>query len=140
MKLRFKISRLTNLDSQIVINRITNELEEKKYRVQNTTNHTVEFDDKHNPWEIMWNFQAAKRFDGGKFEVNFSTGLVTIIFSYYRSLISPIIILIILTIILIKDGEYYAPLFFLAFYIVAISINMITIRTVANELIDKILE
>jgi len=138
MKLKFKISRATNLNPQIVIDRITKKLDNDNYRILNVTDDTVEFDE--SPWKIMWNFQAARRLDGGKFEIHESDNLFSITFSYYRSLIAPVVILIAISVGLIIEEQYYAPLFFLAFYVIILGFNMITLRGVAEEMLDEIVK
>ena len=88
----------------------------------------------------MWNFQAARRFDGGKFEISLRDNLTSVKFTYYRSMVWPSIMLLVLSIIFITQGEYYAPLFFLAFYIFAIGINMITLKGIAEDMLTAIIE
>ncbi|SDP60756.1 hypothetical protein SAMN05428975_2049 [Mucilaginibacter sp. OK268] len=138
MKLKFKISQTTNLAPEIIIDRIKGELDQKKYRVLTMTNSSVKFDE--SPWKLMWNFQAVRRLDGGEFEVSLQDNLTSVTFSYYLSLIAPIIILIAISIGLIKDGEYYAPLFFLLFYVVAVTFQVITLKDVANEMLSEIIK
>lgn len=138
MKIKLKTSQSTKLSNRTIIDRIISELNNSNYRILNTTNDIVEFDD--SPWKLMWNFQAARRFDGGKFEISLRDNLTLVSFTYYRSLIWPVIILIVLSIILIAQGEYHAPLFFLAFYIFAIGINMITLKGIAEDMLTEIIE
>lgn len=138
MKLKFKISQSTNLDPQIITGKIVSLLDDGKYRVNNVTDSTVEFDD--DPWELIWNFEAVKRLDGGKFEISLLNKEALITFTWYKSLLVPAFILAAVSIILIHEGEYYAPLFFLAFYIIAISINIITLRSIASGMLNKIIE
>ncbi|NHA04652.1 hypothetical protein G7092_12635 [Mucilaginibacter sp. HC2] len=137
MKLKFKISQTTSLAPEIIIDRIKVELDQNKYRVLNITNNSVKFDE--SPWKLMWNFEAMRRLDGGKFDVNLQDNLTSVTFSYYRSLIAPIIILTVISISLIKDGEYYAPLGFFLFYVITLTFNAFTLKNVANEMLNNIL-
>ncbi|MBB6110645.1 hypothetical protein [Mucilaginibacter lappiensis] len=137
MKLKFKISQTTSLAPEIIIDRIKAELDQNKYRVLNITNNSVKFDE--SPWKLMWNFEAMRRLDGGKFDVNLQDNLTSVTFSYYRSLIGPLIILTVISIGLIRDGEYYAPLGFLLFYVIALTFNAFTLKDVANEMLNDIL-
>ena len=138
MKLKFKISQTTDLAPEIIIDRIKAELDQNKYRVLSVTNNSVKFDE--SPWKLMWNFQAVRRLDGGKFDVSLQDNLTSVTFNYYLSLITPIMILIVISIGLITNGEYYAPLFFLLFYVVAVTFQVITLKDVANEVLSEIIE
>lgn len=138
MKLKFKISQTTDLAPEIIIDRIKAELDQNKYRVLSVTNNSVKFDE--SPWKLMWNFQAVRRLDGGEFEVSLQDNLTSVTFGYYRSLIAPIIIIIAISIGLIKDGEYYAPLFFLLFYVIALTFNTVTLKGVANEMLCEVMK
>ena len=138
MKLKFKISQTTDLAPEIIIDRIKAELDKNKYRVLSVTNNSVKFDE--SPWKLMWNFQAVRRLDGGEFKVSLQDNLTSVSFSYYLSLIAPIIILIAISIGLITNGEYYAPLFFLLFYAVAVTFQVITLKDVANEVLSEVMK
>ncbi|MDF2432154.1 MAG: hypothetical protein JWP44_1785 [Mucilaginibacter sp.] len=133
-----KVTQSTSLDPSIIIDRIKANLDKEDYRVLKVTNNSVQFDD--SPWKLMWNFQAVRRFDGGKFEINVQDNLSTVTLSYYRSLIAPVIILAAISVGLIKDGEYYAPLGFLSFYLIAITFNMFTLKGIAQEMLAEIIE
>jgi hypothetical protein len=138
MKLKFKVSQSTNLHPQIITGKIVSLLDDGKYRVNHVTDSRVEFDE--NPWKLMWNFEAAKRLDGGKFEISMLNNEVLITFTWYKNLMVTVLILAALSITLIHEGEYYAPLFFVAFYIIAISINIVTLRSIAREMLNKIVK
>jgi hypothetical protein len=107
MKLKFKVSQSTNLHPQIITGKIVSLLDDGKYRVNHVTDSRVEFDE--NPWKLMWNFEAAKRLDGGKFEISMLNNEVLITFTWYKNLMVTVLILAALSITLIHEGEYYAP-------------------------------
>jgi hypothetical protein len=77
--------------------------------------------------------------DEGKFELSVSGDEALVTFSYYTSLTAPIVIFIALSVILIKDHQYHGILFFLAFYLFAISIQLITQRGTAKDMLKSIL-
>ncbi len=136
MKIRFKTTQSTTLAPNVLIGKIVSTLDQRNYRVTNINSNIVEFND--NPWKLMWNHEAVKRFDGGKFEATISGNNTLITFSWYRSLWSQILILAAPSIALISDGDYYVPLYFLAFYLIAITINILMLRGIARDTLQGI--
>jgi hypothetical protein len=137
MKLRFKITRSTSLSPPALTGKIVSRLDYGNYRVVNVTAHVVEFNDP--PWKLMERTKAMKRLDGGQFEIRVSDTQILIIFNYYVSLTAPIFMFIGLSAFLIYQGEYYGILFFLAFYLVALPIQIIMQRGAANDMLNSIL-
>ncbi|SEO58108.1 hypothetical protein [Mucilaginibacter sp. OK283] len=137
MKIKFKLTQATHVAPQFVIDKTVSLLEGEEYRVNNLTSSIVEFDD--NPWKLRWRHQAAGRLNGGKFELSVTADEVLVNFSYYTSLTAPLLIFIALAIGLISQERYYGILFFLAFYIFAISIQLITQRGTAKDMLKSIL-
>lgn len=135
MKLKFSISQTTRLDPQIINGLILLKLKDEKYTVSDVTRNSVKFYD--NPWKLVW--KEIKRLDGGKFEINPIDNSVLVSFNYYLSLILPIIILIIVSTILIIQGQYYAPLFFLSFYTMVLVFYAMILKGVATEMLTEIL-
>ena len=135
MKLRFHISRTVKLEPQIINGLILLKLKDNGYRVQDVTTKSIAFDD--NPWRPRWNFENVRRLDGGKFEIDPSGDSVTITLSYYISLTVPILILAMISVGAMINEDYYAPLFFLLFYIIVISIRAIISKDVANSILDE---
>jgi len=137
MKLKYKIAQSTDLDTQTLIKKMISKLEDDKYRILSVRENGLTFYD--DPWKLMWNFEAARRMNGGSFEIETKDGVQTATFSIYLSLIVPICILLVLSTILISERQYDAPLFFLAFYIVGVTIQMITIRSIAREMLNDVI-
>jgi hypothetical protein len=138
MKISCKTIQSTTLAPHVIIGKIVSALDHRDYRVTNLTSSIVEFDD--SPWKLMWRHEAVRRLSGGKFEIAISGNDTLITFSWYRSLWAQVLILAALSIAMISNGEYYAPLFFLTFYVIAITINIVTLRSIARDLLQAIAE
>lgn len=136
MKLKFKIAQSTDLAPQVIVDKIKVKLDKDDYQILNITGDTVEFND--SPWKLMSRSKAFRRLDGGKFEINLKDDSTSVTLSYYLSLIGVILVLAVLSIGLIANGEYYAPIFFLAFYLIGITINIAILKDVANEMLNDI--
>ncbi len=136
MKLKYKISQPTNLDGKIIIDTIIAKLEHNKYRILSVGYDSVNFDE--SPWKLMWNFQAVRRLEGGRFEVDILGKDTSVSLKYYINLLPQLFVIAALTIGLVANGEYYAPIFFFLFYFVAIMIQTVTLKEVATELLTKI--
>ncbi|SDD94947.1 hypothetical protein SAMN05216464_103131 [Mucilaginibacter pineti] len=137
MKLKFKISQSTDLAPRVIVDRINAKLEKEDYRIINITTDLVEFDE--SMWKLMSRSKAMTRLDGGTFEINLQDNLASVTFSYYLSLIAPIAVLTAISVCLIINGEYYAPLFFISFYIIAITIHAAILKGVANDMLNEII-
>jgi hypothetical protein len=138
MKIKFKVKQSTSLAPAVIIGRIVSKLDEGKYRVNDVTVSSVEFDEE--PVKLMWNFEAAKRLDGGRFEINSSNNEALITFTWYSNLLTPALIIAALSIFAINHGDYYAPLFFVTFFTIAIGISMLMKHSIARSMLSEILE
>jgi hypothetical protein len=136
VKLKFKIARSTTFHGWVLVDKILSELNKRDYRILNSTSSVVEFDD--SPWKLMSNYKAVQRLDGGKFEISIDDNFKLVTFTYYRSVLWPVIILTILSVSLIAHGQYYAPLYFLAFYLIAITVNVVMLKSKAEEILNEI--
>lgn len=137
MKIKFKLSQSTSLTAPVVIRRTVSLLEDEEYRVSNLTSNIVEF--KGSTWKLRWSHEAAARLDGGKFELSTSGDEVLVTFSYYTSLTAPLLVFIAIAIGLISDGQYNVILFFFLFYLFGVSIQIITQRGTAKDILNSIL-
>jgi len=137
MKLKFKISEPTDIESEIIIKRVVTILEHKKYDLTNITSDVVEFYE--SPWKLMWNFEAVNRFSGGKFEICSIGGVKSVKFTYYLSVSTLIIALIIISFIIIKQRDLNGALFVLAFYTMGVTINAFTLRASAHRTLKGVL-
>lgn len=89
MKLKFQIAETTNLDPQILIDRICTMLEKRKYRINSKNGYTVRFDD-YAP-RLKW--RNASRVDEGVFEISITDNTITIRLTYYINLIFELILI-----------------------------------------------
>ncbi|QEC75641.1 hypothetical protein [Mucilaginibacter ginsenosidivorax] len=137
MKIKFKLTQATHVAPRVVVDKIVSLLEGNDYRITNLTSSIVEFND--STWKLRWRHEATARLDGGKFELSVSGDEVLVTFSYYTSLTVQLLIFIALSIALIKDHQYIGILFFLAFYLFGISIQLITQRGTAKNMLKSIL-
>ncbi|WP_184550599.1 hypothetical protein [Mucilaginibacter sp. FT3.2] len=87
MKIKFKVTQSTGLAPAVVISKIVSKPDDSRYRVNNVTLSSVEFDEE--PWKLMWNFEAVKRLDGGKFEISSLNNEVLITFTWHSNLLTP---------------------------------------------------
>lgn len=138
LRLTFKISRSTDLPIWPLVDKILAELNKRDLRIINSTSSIVEFND--NPWKLRWNFEAMGRLEGGKFEFSSTDNSILVTFSYYRKLLWPIVIFTALSISLLIHGDYYGPLFFLVFYVIAITVDVAMLKGNAGEMLDEILK
>jgi len=138
MKLKGKISRSTNLGPQLIIDRLKKELDDEEYRILAVTDDSLEFDER--PWKLMWSFEAVRRFDGGRFEIHNSDNLVVVTFIYYSNLLSTIVAFFFVSIIAFFNADYFAPLFFASFFIIAISIHFLRLKHIAKDMLADIVK
>jgi hypothetical protein len=138
IKLRFKVSQSTILEPPIVIERIHLKLNDKKYNVIEVTDNTVIF--KERPWVLMWNFQAARRLDGGHFEIDLSNNGQSVSLNYYINLLPLLVAITLLEIFTIRDRIYDASIFFGVFFLIAGFIQTIVVRGVARQMLREILD
>lgn len=137
MKLKFQMSQSANKEPYTTRQSILSVLKYNGYRIQSVTDKSVVFDD--DPWALQWNFKAMGRISGGTFQITQRNDSVDVTLDYYLSLTAPVIILIILSVVLICQGEYYAPFFFLSFYVIAVIINVIILKGIAADILIAII-
>jgi len=136
-KIKFKVSQITQLDPKIINGLILLKLKDEKYDILKVTVNSVEFYD--NPWVFRWNFQQVGRLDGGIFTIDTSDSQTSITLNYYLNVVQSFIgasIPLIGTIIL---HVYEGTVVFLAFIIIALSIQALISKNSARDLLDTIL-
>jgi hypothetical protein len=138
MKIKFKVKQSTSLAPAVIIGSIVSKLDEGKYRVNNVTVSSVEFDEE--PFKLMWNFEAVKRLDGGRFEISSSNNEALVTFTWYSNLLTPVLMIAALSIFAIYHGDYYAPLFFVTFFTIAIGISLVVKHSTARSMLSEVLE
>jgi len=135
MKIRYKITRSTNLDPYTVIKNIIAELDKPGYSITNQNQTYVEF--KYNIWGFGSRSEAFRNVDGGMFEVILE-GKTLIVFSFYVSPIFEIIASSIATIFgIIQD---YHIFFFIIFIAVMFIIRIISVKIAANRMMENIIK
>jgi len=135
-KLNFHISGESKLNNADIFDRIATVLEYKKYRVLSTTFDTITFDC--NPWRLKWNFEPIQ-VDGGIFEIHPSNDRQSVSLKYYFNFLYPIIFIIIFFSMLISDKQYDGLWFFGIFYTIAMTIQVIRVRSKGRALLRDIL-
>ena len=133
MKINFQVSQITTIDPQVINLRIQLKLKDNKYDVLEVTENCVKFYD--DPWVLRWNFQQVRRLDGGSFDINNTS--VTL--NYYLSLWQPLIGLSIPVIGTALAGAYDGTIFFITFIIIALCVQAIISRNVAEDMLTVIL-
>lgn len=81
MNLKYKIAKTSELDSETIIKRILQEIEQGKYGVLEVTENSVSFDD--NSGGIVGNWEYARRMKSGKFEIIKNGASNVVLFEYY---------------------------------------------------------
>jgi hypothetical protein len=137
MKLKYQISQTTDLEPQIIIERIRLKLEYKKYSVVDVTDSSIKF--KERPWALMWNFEAVRRLDGGRFEIGVSGNGMSVNLLYYLNILPPLLALTALEFFTISDGVYEGSIFFVSFFFITGIIQTIISKGVAKEMLREIL-
>jgi hypothetical protein len=137
IKLTLQVSQSTILEPPIVIDRILLKLKGKKYNVIEVTDNSVKF--KERPWVLMWNFQAARRLDGGSFKIDVSDNGISVSLHYYLNLLPLFVAVAILEIATIYNGAYEGSIFFAVFFLIGGIIQIITSRGVAKGMIKEII-
>jgi hypothetical protein len=136
-KLRYHISKETDMEPDELIERILFQLNDKKYRIIDVTNKSVKFNT--NPWMPKPNWTPTK-LDGGEFEIVVADAITTLSFKYYDNFLPPLIAIALFFIVTINDTEYQAILFFGIFFSITGIIHNVTIRTKAKEMLNAIVD
>jgi hypothetical protein len=81
VKLKYKIAKTSQLDSETIIKRILQEIEQRKYGILEITENSVSFDD--HTGGIVGNWEYAKRMKSGRFEIIKNGTSNIVLFEYY---------------------------------------------------------
>ncbi len=137
LKLTFKISRSTDFPIWTLVDKILRELNKRDYNILNSTSNIIEFEN--SPWKLISRSKSMGRLDRGKFEFSSDDSSILVTFSYYRNILWPVLFFTAMSIFLIINGEYFGPLFPLAFYVIAITIDVAMLKGNADEILNKII-
>ena len=83
MKIKFRVSQLTNIDPQAIKGLIQLKLKDEDKALE-VTDKSVRFYD--NPWVMRWNFQHVGRLDGGTFNIDVSDSGTSASLHFYLNL------------------------------------------------------
>jgi hypothetical protein len=134
-KLKYQLIQTTNLESELLIERMQLVLNDKGYRLINITNDSVKFDT--NPWKFEWNFSPTT-LDGGEFKITASNDERTIHLDYYFNILPGLFSLLFLIMVVINAGEYDGVLFFGSFFLIASVVHIFVLKGKAKELLHDI--
>jgi len=137
MKLNFRVSQTTNLESRIVIGLILLKLKDEKYRVTKVTNDAVAFDDY--SWKITSNIKAFSRLGSGVFEIKPSDEGNVVELRYHIWIIAPLVIITIAVVVGIVDNVYgFSIIAFLLFSIQEL-VRIGVLKETSNTMLKEIL-
>lgn len=137
-KLRFRTSQTTDITPSIVFDRIVANMEANKYQIQLQTDKAVKFG--RNPFQLVWNFQAPSKLDGGIFEINQSEQKVIVVLHYFINTLYPLAMIIALILFFTIQGDYLAVGVFGVFFILTGMYQYFTTRNVGRQLLADILD
>ncbi|WP_426669660.1 hypothetical protein ACPPVU_00155 [Mucilaginibacter sp. McL0603] len=136
MKLTYTLSESSNLDSKTAIDKIVLELNNNKYRVLDTTNNKVEFDD--NSFKFMWSFETVGRIDGGTFKVEVLKNNIEVTLDYNINVLPILIGIIGIIILFITESQYIGAIISIIFCFIIIYRRTIKTQTTARDLLFEI--
>ena len=133
MKIYYKaIVRSINTDQSIFIKNIISELDKPGYIIENQTQNCIKF--KYNVWRFSSRGEVFRRIDGGVFEINAKNKIT---FSYYISPQLEVIATLIASFFgITQDHNIF---FFVAFIAIMFIIRVISVKIVANRMMENIL-
>jgi hypothetical protein len=137
MKLKFQVSQSTDLQPPVIIERILLKLRDYTYSVIDVADNSVSF--KERPWRLMSNIQAARRLDGGQFEIEVSNNRISLCLHYYLDLLPLLLLVAALEIVTIYNGVYEGTIFFAVFFFIAGLIQIAVSKGAANGMLKEIL-
>ncbi|MGZ3820214.1 MAG: hypothetical protein ACXVB6_06460 [Mucilaginibacter sp.] len=137
LKLNYRVSKPTNLEPTVINERILLKLNDEKYNVIEATDHVVTF--KERPWVLMSNAKAARRLDGGRFEIGVADNNPSLSLHYYLNLVPLLVMVSVLEIATIYNRFYVGGIFFGIFFFIALLIQLLVSRGVANGMLSEIL-
>jgi hypothetical protein len=135
--LKYHVSRSTDLEPAIIIEKIILKLNAEKYRITSMTKNSVTFDN----WKVQ-NWLGRKVFrimDGGEFEINTSDNGVVVSFNYHLNTFPYLFILCGVIVISICQNNYDGIGFLLAFLIIAGVIQNMFTKYAGKEMLSVIL-
>ena len=136
-KLRFQTSQITVVAATIIIKKILEKLEDKKYQIRAVTDTKVAFG--WDPFRWVWNFQAPYILDGGNFEITKSEKGSIVVLNYFIDTLYPLLIITAFVTFFTIQGEYFGILFFGTFFLIAGTYQYFTTKNVGKELLNSVL-
>jgi hypothetical protein len=134
MKIRYKITTSINFDPHTLIDNAINELVRSDYIITNRTKNHLEF--KNNIWKLGSRNEAFGKIDRGSFDFNAEKN--TIVFFFYLNTLFEIVAAAIFIFLGITQDSYL--FIFIIFIVIMIVIRIITVRGVANRMMENILD
>lgn len=133
MKIRYKKTiRSTNVEPSILIKNIKAELHKPAYIIKEQTQSRVEF--KYNIWGFGSRAEVFRNVDGGEFDIIPESK--TIVFSYYLTPLFEILATCVAA--FFGFNQDYHIYFFIVFIAVMFVIRLISVKIVANRMIEDI--
>ena len=134
-KLRYHISKETDMEPDELIERILFQLNDKKYRIIDVTDRSVKFDVKLWRQMIRWNGKQIQ-VDGGEFEISTTDSGTMIGLNYYYDLLQTLTLITLCTVAAIIQGHYLI-LLFLPFYLINEIIYNRNIKREAKNILNE---
>jgi hypothetical protein len=140
MKLKYKISKSTELSSKTIINRILLKIQEKKYGLVSVTDSSVSFDE--NSGGLVWNWEYARRLHSGRFDVICDNSSNIVVFDYCPIPLSEFIFVGIACTVFIVVGiinkVYFSDIISLIF-LTQLIFKHYNLKRIASEMLAEIL-
>ncbi len=139
MRLRYRITRSTTLDPETIIKRTILVVKDNEYRIANSTEHEVSFDNK----KYMFSSRIANvsRVNSGKFEIENNKEDRTIIFEYYPITISEFVLVAVISIVIVVFAiinDIYPAVLISLIFIGQLIFKHFNLKMLAKEMLEEI--
>ncbi len=136
LRLKYQISGTTNLSTDVIIEKIKQELVNKKYRILDSNDQSIEFDI--NPWRMAPRGEEIK-ISGGKFEIGLIGEQVVVTLSYYNHIVMLLLISTVFMVFVSTSAPIELILVFALFFTIVITLAIIAGKSKGQELLNDIL-
>jgi len=141
MKLKYKITTSTELNSETIIKKILLIIEKKNYGIVEVINGSVSFDDHTGGFIGSWEY--IRRMKSGKFEVINNGSSNIVVFEYYPIPVSEYIWVGIISLLPIGFGiinQVYIVSFISCLFIGQLIFKFYNLKTIANEMLSEVIK